>query len=323
MVDLSVVIPVYNERDALPVLEPRLRAVLDGLPLAWEVLFVDDGSTDGTPAWLLALHQRDPRFGALLLSRNFGHQVALTAGLAHARGRAAVSLDADLQDPPELIPALVARWQEGADVVLATRTARDGEGWFKRATAAAFYRLVNALAPIDLPLDTGDFRLLSRAALDALNALPERNRYVRGLVAWIGLPTVSIPYDRAPRAAGHTKYPLRRMFQLAGDAIVSFSTVPLRLATLLGFVLSVACFVYAAWAAYGTLIHAHPVPGWASMIVAVLLIGGVQLVCLGIIGEYIGRIYDETKQRPQYVVVRRELAELPSGAAPTPRVAGS
>ena len=315
--DVSVVIPVLDEVEVLPALCARLTAALESLGLSWEVVFVDDGSTDATFTALSTLHARDPRFGVVALSRNFGQQVALQAGLARARGRAVVLMDADLQDPPEQIAALVAKWSEGYDVVYAVRRSRAGESLFKRFSAAVFYRTVRGLAPVDLPVDAGDFRLLSRPVVDAIVAMPERHRYLRGLVAWTGFRQAQITYDRAPRAAGVTKYPLRRMGRLASDAIVSFSTVPLRAATVLGFTLSAACFAYAAWAVSVTLLFGRHVPGWASLMVVILLVGGAQLVCLGIIGEYIGRIYDEVRHRPLYLV-RAELV----GETPRVRVVG-
>lgn len=309
--DLSVVIPVLDEVEVLPALCARLTPALDALGLSWEVVFVDDGSRDGSFAALSGLHARDPRFGVVALSRNFGQQIALQAGLVRARGRAVVLMDADLQDPPERIADLVAKWREGNDVVYAVRSSRDGESLFKRVSAAGFYRVVRWLAPVDLPVDAGDFRLLSRTVVDAIVAMPERHRYLRGLVAWTGFRQAQVTYDRGPRAAGLTKYPLRRMGRLASDAIVSFSTVPLRAATVLGFSLSAACFAYAAWAIFVTLAFGRHVPGWASLLVAILLVGGAQLVCLGIIGEYIGRIYDEVRHRPLYLVRAELLGDAP------------
>lgn len=309
-IDLSVVVPVYDEQEVLLAFHHRLAAALESTGLAWEVLYVNDGSRDASWVLLEELHRRDPRVSAISLSRNFGHQVAITAGIEHATGDAVVVIDADLQDPPELIPAMIARWREGFDVVYAVRNEREAESAFKRWTAAAFYRLMQRLTAIHVPVDAGDYRLMSRRVVDALNRLPERNRYVRGLVAWLGFEQTGVTYNREARRAGQTKYPLRRMVRLASDAIVSFSTMPLQLAIALGFALSLACFAYAGWAAWGRLVNDQPVPGWTSLMVAVLLVGGVQLMCLGIIGEYIGRIYDEVKQRPLYVIgeVRRARA---------------
>lgn len=299
---LSVVIPVCNEVEVLPTTYRRLSDVLAGMGIPYELVFVDDGSTDGSWGLIEDLHHSDPSVSALGLSRNFGHQVAITAGIEHARGEAVVVMDADLQDPPEVLPGMLALWREGYDVVYGVRSVREQDSWFKRTSAAAFYRLIRALTAVDIPLDTGDFRLMSRRVVDAMKRMPERNRFVRGLVSWAGYRQVAIPYDRGARVAGVTKYPLRRMIRLAADAIVSFSTVPLQMAIGLGFLLSIACFAYAGWAAYARFIHDRPVPGWTSLMVAILLVGGVQLVCLGIIGEYIGRIYDEVKRRPLYLV---------------------
>lgn len=316
---LTVVIPVWNEIEVLPATYRRLTDVLGGMGVTYEILFVDDGSTDGTWFALEELHRADPNVACIALSRNFGHQVAITAGLDHARGDAVVVMDADLQDPPEALPRMFALWREGHDVVYGVRTLREQDGAFKRWTASAFYRVIRALTAIDLPADTGDFRLMSRRVVDAIRRMPERNRFVRGLVSWAGYRQAALPYHRAPRAAGATKYPLRRMVRLAADAIVSFSTVPLQMAIALGLVLAASCFAYGGWAAYTSLVHARPVDGAAPLSVAVLLVGSVQLVCLGIVGEYIGRIYDEVKRRPLYLVgeqlrhdgVARVLRTLP------------
>jgi glycosyltransferase involved in cell wall biosynthesis len=308
-VTLSVVVPVWNEERVLPVTAARLRSVLDQSGVAWEVVFVDDGSVDGGPAILDALRADDARFGVIRLSRNFGHQVAITAGLEHARGACVAVMDADLQDPPELLLAMLAHWRDGYDVVYGVRASRARDGWFKRSSAALFYRLIRSLTAVDLPVDTGDFRLMSRRVVDVMRALPERNRFVRGLVAWVGFRQIGVAYDRAPRAAGVTKYPLRKMARLGADAVFSFSTVPLQLAVWLGFLVSTSCFVYAGYAAFAKLWWGLTVPGWASQMVVTLLLGGAQLVCLGIIGEYIGRIYDEVKRRPLYLVADRQLGE--------------
>lgn len=314
---LSVVVPVHNEQDVLPTLYARLVTALGDLD--WELVLVDDGSRDGTWRLVEGLHAADPRVRAVALSRNFGHAVAITAGLELARGEAVVVMDADLQDPPEVVPELVARWRDGADVVYGVREARDGEGWFKVTSAALFYRGLRLLTAIDVPPDVGEFRLLSRRAVEALLQLPERNRYVRGLVSWIGFRQEALPYRRAARAAGVSKYPLGRMLRLASDAVVSFSTVPLQIAVWLGLALSIGCFAYAGYAAGVKLWTGRTVPGWASEMVAILLIGGAQLVCLGIIGEYIGRIYDEVKRRPLYLVQRALGVSVDGTGATTPR----
>jgi glycosyltransferase involved in cell wall biosynthesis len=259
------------------------------------------------------LHATDPRVRVVTLSRNFGHQAAITAGLDHARGDAVVILDADLQDPPELIPAMVERWKQGYDVVYGVRTRRERESLWKRATAALFYRVLRRASAIEIPLDTGDFRLLSRPVVDALHSLRERHRFVRGLVAWAGFRPIGLPYTREGRDAGESKFPTSRMLRLAGDAVVSFSIVPLRLASAVGLTVSLTCFAYALFATWGRWMHDRPVPGWTSLMVAVLFVGGVQLICLGIIGEYIGRIYEEVKRRPLYVVAGR-LETLPASS---------
>jgi glycosyltransferase involved in cell wall biosynthesis len=299
---LTVVIPVWNEIEVLPATYRRLTDVLVGMGVTYEILFVDDGSTDGTWFALEDLHRADPNVGCIALSRNFGHQVAITAGIDHARGDAVVVMDADLQDPPEALPRMLALWRDGHDVVYGVRTAREQDGAFKRWTASAFYRVIRALTAVDIPADTGDFRLMSRRVVEATKRMPERNRYVRGLVSWAGYKQAALPYQRGPRAAGVTKYPLRRMLRLAADAIVSFSTVPLQLAIGLGLLVSAGCFAYAGWAAYGSFVHDRPLSSGTPVSVAILLVGSVQLVCLGIVGEYIGRIHDEVRRRPLYFV---------------------
>jgi len=299
--EVSVIVPVLDEEEVLDTLIERLLISLKGIS-SWEIWLVDDGSTDASWTKIVAWGERDPRICGLSLSRNFGHQVAISAGLDHARGEAVIVIDADLQDPPELIPALVAQWKEGFDVVYAVRRSRAQEDLWKRTTAALFYRMLRLFTQIDIPVDTGDFRLMSRRVVESLRQFPERNRFVRGLVAWAGFRQTRVEYERDARWAGHTKYPLSRMLRLASDAVTSFSALPLRFATGLGFGISILCFGYALWASYATWIHGRPVPGWASLMVAILLVGGVQLICLGVIGEYIGRIYDEVKRRPLYLV---------------------
>ncbi len=273
---LSVVVPCSNEQEVLRETNRRLATFLESLPLDFEIVYVDDGSTDSTPALLRELQAHDDRIRVLRLSRNFGHQVAITAGLEHASGQAVVVIDADLQDPPEVIGEFVKQWREGYDVVYGIRTEREGEAAFKLWTAKAFYRVINHLSDTSIPLDAGDFRLMDRTVVDALLSMPERDRFVRGMVSWLGFSQVGAPYRRAPRQAGVTKFSLFKMLRFAMDGIVSFSIVPLRLATWLGL---------------------------ASSGLAIL--GGVQLVCLGIIGEYIGRIYGESKRRPLYLVQER------------------
>ena len=308
---LSVVAPMLDEEAIAREFHRRVGAALEGLP--FELIVVDDGSSDGTPAILDELAAADPRLRVLHLSRTFGHQLALTAGLDHAAGDAVVTIDADLQDPPELIPELVARWREGADIVVAKRRARDGETRFKLATASGFYAIAGRLAQVDLDRDAGDFRLFDRAPLDALLALRERSRYLRGLSAWVGFRREVVEYDRAGRQAGETKYPLRKMVRFALDGITSFSHVPLQLATLLGFVMAAIALIgvpLTIVARYSG-IYERGVP---SVLFAVLLIGGIQLVTLGLIGEYVGRIYDEVKQRPLYVVASSRNVDREAGA---------
>ena len=333
---LTVVIAAYNEAEVLPVLHPRLAAVLDGLAaegLEGHVLYVDDGSRDGTWAALEALAAADPRVSALRLSRNFGKEAALTAGLDLVREGAALILDADGQDPPELIPQFVAKWREGYDDVHGTRTARDGEGWFKRVTAHAFYRLMQRLSKTPIPTDTGDFRLLSPRALSALRQLRERHRFMKGLFGWVGFRQVAIPYRRAARVAGRSKFNAWRLWNFALEGVTSFSTAPLRVATYLGLLTAALAFAYAAWIVFKAVLWGDPVAGWPTMMTVILLLGGVQLMALGMIGEYLGRLYEESKQRPLYLVDRWRpatgvsLGDLaPEGERPDayrPSVAGS
>jgi polyisoprenyl-phosphate glycosyltransferase len=298
----SVVVPVYNEEESLPEFFRRLREMIDRLDGPAEVIFVDDGSRDESNQLLSSIHAEDPRFKVVRLSRNFGHQVAITAGLDFALGEAVITMDADLQDPPEVIVDLAARWREGCEVVYAVREAREGETWFKRTTAAWFYRLFRRLSTIEIPADVGDFRLVDRRALDAFAAMRENNRYVRGMFSWVGFKRTSVFYRRSERFAGRTKYPLRKMLKFALDGIVSFSDVPLRLALTLGFVVSVASFMLGIAAMIAKAAGAYTVPGWASIVVVTSFIGGVQLLVLGMMGEYIARIHEEVKRRPLYIV---------------------
>lgn len=298
----SFVIPVYNERDTLPELHTRLSAVADGLDGESEFLFVDDASTDGSRELLLDLHERDPRCKVVRFARNFGHQVAISAGLDLALGDAAIVLDADLQDPPELVPELVARWREGYEVVYAVRRQREGDGWLKRHLAAGFYRVLRRLSNVDIPVDVGDFRLVDRRALDAFRSMRERNRYVRGMLSWIGFRQIGVPYSREQRYAGEPKYSFRKSLRLAVDGIVSFSDLPLRTALVVGFLFSVASFVVGIGAIVAKLAGAFVVPGWASLLVVISFLGGIQLTVIGMTGLYIGRIYEEVKARPLYVI---------------------
>ena len=321
--DISLVLPAYNEEESIERLFQALTRLLERLGGSAEVILVDDGSTDATYDLLVAQHGRDPRFKVVQLSRNFGHQVAISAGLDYAAGRAVIVMDSDLQDPPEVVPEMVARWREGFEVVHGVRTSRPGESWFKRASAAAFYRVLRKLTAVDIIANSGDFRLFDRRAADALRSLPERNRFVRGLSSWIGFRQTMVRYDRPNRAAGETKYPLRKMLALATDAIVSFSDVPLYLSLALGFVVSALAFlaglVYIALKIMGV----NLVPGWASIVVILSFLGGMQILLSGMMGLYVARIHDEVKARPLYIVretcgVRGGLdarpAAVPAGA---------
>lgn len=312
---LSVVVPCYNEEAVIGETHRRLCSVLERIDdLPFELVYVDDGSRDRTPDILARLHHADARVRVLRLSRNFGHQTAITAGVAHAAGDAVVVIDADLQDPPELIPHFVARWRDGYDVAYGVRTRRAGESRFKLWTAAAFYRVINWVSEVQIPLDTGDFRLMDRRVVDALLAMPESARFVRGMVAWIGFRQIAVPYQRAPREAGETKYPLVKMVHLALDAVSSFSVAPLRLATWAGFSASALAVVGILYALVTRLFTNIWVTGWTALIIAVLFMGGVQLIALGIIGEYVGRVYGEAKLRPLYLVADR-LGFPASGAS--------
>lgn len=299
---LTIVVPAYNESAVLESFHARLSRVLDELPLDSDVLYVDDGSTDGSWELISGLTARDGRAAAIRLSRNFGKEAALTAGLDQVDADAAVVIDADLQDPPELIPALVERWREGFDVVYATRSARQGETGFKRLTSALFYRSMEHVSDIHVPRDTGDFRLLSRRALDALGQLRERQRFMKGLFTWIGYRQTAVYYLREPRQAGATKWNYWRLLQLAIEGFTSFSNAPLRLATWIGIASSLLSFLYGLWVFGKALLFGDPVAGYPSLMVAILFIGGVQLLALGVIGEYLGRSYVESKQRPLYFI---------------------
>jgi len=303
---LSIVVPCYNEEAVLRELHGRLVGVLEQMPeTAFEIVYTDDGSHDQTPYILLQLQASDSRVRVVSLSRNFGHQIATTAGLEHASGDAVVIIDAELQDPPEVVPEMLERWRDGYQVVYGLRAKRAGETTFKRWTAKVFYRLINRLSEIEIPLDVGDFRLLDRKVVDTLLAMPERDRFLRGMVSWIGFKQVAVIYDRAPRHAGQSKYPLVKMVRFAVDSVISFSFVPLRLAIWVGFGAIAASFAGIIYALVVRLYTTDWVRGWASVFTAVLFLGGVQLITLGIVGEYVGRIYGEVKLRPLYVVRER------------------
>jgi polyisoprenyl-phosphate glycosyltransferase len=299
---VSLVVPVYNEHEVISVFYDRATralAALDGFD--YEIIFVDDGSRDTSFKQLAEFAAQNPHICVLKFSRNFGHQIAITAGIDHARGDCVVVIDADLQDPPEVIPAMIARWREGFDVVYGVRAEREGEGTMKLATASAFYRLLQRLTSIPIPADVGDFRLMSRRAVDQLKLLREKDRFVRGLVSWIGFNQTGLTYSRDKRFAGTTKYPYRKMIKFAFDGITSFSTAPLKLATWSGYCASLLAFLYLL-SVFVQKLLGYTVDGWATIMVAVLFLGGVQLVCLGILGEYLGRIFNEVKPRPMYVV---------------------
>jgi len=299
---LSVVAPLYEEDALVETFYARVCGALEGIP--FELILVDDGSRDRTPELLAALAARDKRVRVIRLSRNFGHQTALTAGLDHARGDAVAMLDADLQDPPELIPEMLGQWRRGVDVVYAVRRRRDGETRFKLATARWFYRLFSAVGDVPLEPDSGDFRLLDRAPLDALLSMRERNRFLRGMTVWVGYTQTAVPYEREARRAGETKYTLRRMVTFSLDAISSFSHRPLQIATLVGFFCAALAFVLIP-VIVGLRLAGSYLPGFSTITILVLLLGGIQLMAIGLIGEYVGRIYDEVKGRPLYLVRAR------------------
>jgi glycosyltransferase involved in cell wall biosynthesis len=314
---VSVVIPVFNEVAVLPEFHRRLCTVLDTLAAAIEIVYVNDGSGDASMALLTTLHDSDPRVTVVDLSRNFGKEVAMSAGLDHANGDAVIIIDADLQDPPELIPDMVRAWREGHDVVLMRRRSRAQESWLKKATARAFYRSMGRMGSIDIPENVGDFRLLSRRAVIALRRFPERSRFMKGLFAWIGYPCREIEYDRDGRHAGETKWNYWRLWNFALEGITSFSVVPLKAASYVGVATSLAAFAYGVFVVAKTLLYGDPVQGYPTLITVVLFLGGLQLMALGIIGEYLARMFIEVKQRPLYLVQRR-LPALRPVAAPEP-----
>lgn len=308
----SVVVPAHDEERVIEELAARLGAVMDQLDGDAEAILVDDGSLDATYERMLAAAHADPRFRVIRLSRNFGHQTALTAGLDYASGEAVVVLDADLQDPPEVILELAARWREGFDVVYAVRDVRAGETRLKRATAAAFYRAFNRISEVKVPVDVGDFRLVDRRVLDVFSQMRESNRFVRGMFSWVGLRQTGVLYRREERFAGDSKYPLRKMLRFAATGVISFSGAPLRAALNLGFLVSFVAFGLGIWSIVVKLTGFYNVPGWTSIVVVTSFIGGIQLIVLGVIGEYIGDIHTEVKRRPLYVISELEnFTELP------------
>jgi dolichol-phosphate mannosyltransferase len=299
---LSLVLPIYNEEPVIPELHKRLAAFLGDVGESWEVIFVDDGSRDRSREMLRALAEQEPRYKVVGFARNFGHQIAITAGVDYAIGEAVVVMDADLQDPPEVVKAMIDKWREGFDVVYAVRTKREGETFFKKVTAAAFYRLLRKMIRIDIPLDAGDFRLMSRQVVIALRSLRETHRFVRGMVSWVGFKQTAVYYERPARFAGETKYPLRKMMRFAIDGVTSFSTVPLRFATWLGMLAGVIAIGAAFWALWTKFFGTGVVPGWTTLMMLVAFGSSAQLLMTGILGEYIGRIYEEVKRRPLYLV---------------------
>jgi dolichol-phosphate mannosyltransferase len=298
----SIVVPVFEEIEVVGAFHERCSAAMAAVGDPYELIYVDDGSTDGSWDALSDISTSDSRVRLVRLSRNFGHQVAISAGIEYAVGDTVTVIDADLQDPPEVIADMITAWREGADIVYAVRSERRGETWFKRVSASAFYRLIDGLSDVDMPVEVGDFRLLSRRAADALVAMPEHHRFVRGMVAWLGYGTASVDYVRDARAGGTTKYPFGKMVRLAADGILAFSTRPLRVATWTGVMVSIAAFLTAIGLVVARLMGDIPVAGWTSLAVLVLLLAGVQLLTIGALGEYVGRIYTEVRQRPLYLV---------------------
>jgi dolichol-phosphate mannosyltransferase len=303
----SVIAPIFNEKENLPALYRRVKEVMDQTRKPWELLLVDDGSSDGSTDILHDMAKKDKRVRPVIFARNFGHQVAVTAGLDYARGEAVVIIDADLQDPPELILDMAKKWQEGYEVVFAVRTEREGESWFKLWTASLFYRMIYRITDVKIPLDTGDFRLIDRKVVDVMKTMRERHRFLRGMSAWVGFKQIGVEYKRAARTAGETKYPFRKMFRLAINAVTGFSYFPLQVATFVGFFSAGVAILAMPVVIYLRASGSQAFFGQATTLLAVLFLGGVQLISLGVLGEYIGRLYDEAKGRPLYIV--REAPE--------------
>jgi dolichol-phosphate mannosyltransferase len=298
---ISIVIPVFNEEEVLPKLHERLTPVLESVEEDFEVVFVDDGSTDASGTILQQINEKDPRYKTVQFSRNFGHQTAISAGLGYVTGDACAIMDADLQDPPEVLPKFLEKWREGYHVVYAVRRKRK-ENIFKRAAYAIFYRVLAKISHIQIPIDSGDFCVMDRKIINLLNKMPERNRFVRGIRSWVGFRQIGLSYERDRRYAGEVKYTFRKLLRLAFDGVVSFSFVPLKMASLFGFIVSVFAFIYAAATLFQKLFTDTTVPGYTTTIILVCFLGGVQLITIGILGEYVGRIFDEVKNRPLYLV---------------------
>ena len=320
---ISIVVPAYNEAEVLAAFHARLARAMAPTDTTWEVVFVNDGSRDGTLRILRDLRARDPRVAVVNLSRNFGKEIAVTAGLDHARGQAVVIIDADLQDPPEVIPLLIAAWRRGFDTVYAQRRRRDGETWLKKATAHGFYRLMRRVGGLDMPPDAGDFRLISRRVVEALRQVREQHRFMKGLFAWVGFPATRVLYDRAPRHAGQTKWNYWKLWNFALEGITSFTVMPLKCATYMGLLIALLAGVYLAQLLFRTVVFGNPVAGYPSLLAVILFMGGAQFVMLGIMGEYLGRIFNETKRRPLYFVEAYEaargavsLGRTPAGTEP-------
>lgn len=324
---LSIVVPAYNEQEVLPEFHKRLSEVLDSIMTEAEIVYVNDGSTDDTLKVMENLRGEDLRVAVLDLSRNFGKEIALSAGLDHARGDAVVVMDADLQDPPGLIPELVNKWKEGYDVVFAKRITREGDTFLKKVTARAFYRVVKKFSKVTIPESTGDFRLLSRRAVESVKKLREQHRFMKGLFAWIGYPQIAVPYRRNPRHAGRTKWNYWRLWNLALEGITSFTIAPLKVSTYIGLITALGAFFYALYVIVKTLLYGEPVKGYPSLMVVILFLGGIQLVAIGVIGEYLGRMFNETKLRPLYFLNAFHPSKVDGrpvgqGVGPTPKTHG-
>lgn len=301
-ITFTIIAPIYNELENIPELYPRVRDVMEQTGEPWELILVDDGCTDGSTEVIRKLAENDSRVRPIIFARNFGHQIAVSAGIDYSRGEAVIIIDADLQDPPEVILDLIAKWREGYEVVYAVREEREGESWFKKTTASLFYRLIYRITDVDIPLDTGDFRLMDKKVVSVMKQMREKHRFLRGMSAWVGYKQIGVAYKRKPRFAGTTKYPFSKMFKLALNAITSFSYFPLQVATILGFIAAGLSVLAIPVVAILRLTTGTALLGQATTLIIVLFLGGVQLISLGIIGEYIGRIYDEAKDRPLYIV---------------------